>query len=180
MKFKKAMEIFGINDHEVTKAEFKIIYRRLSLIFHPDKETGDTVKFQKLGEAYEQLQNEYSFRTSVLKEKEREEFEADPNFWYTFGAEMEKAYIVIMNLPVVIEIIGDWLWASGETYPHRELFKEAGFFFSRKKAAWYWREEWKKQYYRRGKYSLEEIREMHGSQRIGKGKSKKAIDGGRS
>ena len=38
---------------------------------------------------------------------------------------------------ITVELCGAWLWVTGDTYPHREEFKLAGFKFSRQKAAWY-------------------------------------------
>jgi len=48
----------------------------------------------------------------------------------------------IINLKgIVIELIGVWLWVSGETKQHRTILKEAGFWFAPKKCMWYFRPE---------------------------------------
>ena len=48
----------------------------------------------------------------------------------------------IINLKgIVIELIGVWLWVSGDTKPHRKELKEAGFWFAPKKLMWYFRPE---------------------------------------
>eukprot|EP00794_Sanderia_malayensis_P000374 gene374-1007_t len=45
-------------DRGATTAEIKKQYRKLSLKFHPDKETGDQVKFMRIAKAYEALTDE--------------------------------------------------------------------------------------------------------------------------
>src|SRR5659263_47136 len=40
---------------------------------------------------------------------------------------------------VLIELIGSWIWVSGNTYKHRETLKKAGLFFAPKKVMWYYR-----------------------------------------
>ena len=37
------------------EGEIKKAYRRLSLIYHPDKQTGDSDKFKQINEAYQVL-----------------------------------------------------------------------------------------------------------------------------
>lgn len=36
------------------------------------------------------------------------------------------------------EIIGRWVWVTGNTYQHKDALKEAGFRWASKKKAWYW------------------------------------------
>lgn len=50
-------EILGI-DPQSSSAEIKKAYRRLSLIYHPDKETGDEKKFMRITKAYAALTDE--------------------------------------------------------------------------------------------------------------------------
>jgi len=40
---------------------------------------------------------------------------------------------------IIIELIGDWLWLSGNTYCHSIILKKLGFFFAPKKIMWYFR-----------------------------------------
>ena len=40
---------------------------------------------------------------------------------------------------VEFEVIGTWVWASGETREHTEELKKAGFRFSGNRQAWYWK-----------------------------------------
>lgn len=40
---------------------------------------------------------------------------------------------------VEFEVIGSWVWATGDTKPVKDSLKAAGFHFSAKKSAWYWK-----------------------------------------
>ena len=51
MDYYKILEI----DKDASEGEIKKAYRRLSLIYHPDKQTGDSEKFKKINEAYQVL-----------------------------------------------------------------------------------------------------------------------------
>ena len=63
---------------------------------------------------------------------------------------------------ITIEIIGNWIWVSGNTYPYRAQLKEAGLFFAHKKVMWYYRPEDYKSTNRKPK-DIEEIRTKYGS-----------------
>jgi hypothetical protein len=48
----------------------------------------------------------------------------------------------IINLPAInIEIIGKWLWISGNTYPIKDTLKNNGFLFASSKKMWFYRAE---------------------------------------
>ncbi|HZH97186.1 MAG TPA: hypothetical protein VEY06_14940, partial [Flavisolibacter sp.] len=71
----------------------------------------------------------------------------------------------IIYLPgIVIEVVGNWIWVTGNTRPLKEVLKAAHFYFAPKKCAWYFRtEEYKRRSW--GK-SLEEIRQRYGSEKV--------------
>lgn len=52
-------EILGVND-DATETEIKKAYRKLSLLYHPDKEGGDPDKFVKISKAYAALTDDES------------------------------------------------------------------------------------------------------------------------
>ena len=81
----------------------------------------------------------------------------------------------IMPIPgIVIELVGNWIWVTGDTKPIRQQLKDAGLFFASKKVAWYYRaEEYKT---KGGKKTLDEIREKYGSETVrSKQRQSKAI-----
>ncbi len=62
-----------------------------------------------------------------------------------------------------IEVIGKFIWVSGDTKPYKEGLKTLGFRWHSKKKMWYKAPEG---YKRRGggkEYSMDEIRDMYGS-----------------
>lgn len=78
--------------------------------------------------------------------------------------EIEKEVAKIDKSIAEIEICGCWIWAT-TTKEHKDIFKNLGFNWARKKEKWYWKPSQSKSF-GRGKYSMEEIRERHGSSKL--------------
>jgi len=66
---------------------------------------------------------------------------------------------------IVIEIIGSWLWVSGNTFAHKEKLKELDFIFSKPKKMWYFRPGDKKVHNPRP-WSIDKIRLTYGSDEV--------------
>ena len=72
---------------------------------------------------------------------------------------------------IIIELIGNWIWVSGNTYEHREVIKQTGFMFAPSKCMWYHRppdykstnREPKTIEYIRFKYGSEVVDAKHGN-----------------
>jgi len=48
----------------------------------------------------------------------------------------------IITLPnIIIEVVGNWIWVTGNTYPVKDSLKAVGLFFAPKNVAWYYRAE---------------------------------------
>jgi hypothetical protein len=74
--------------------------------------------------------------------------------------------IKVMNLKNLdIELIGSWIWVSGDTLTHKEILKSNGFMWASAKKMWYWRPEEYKTYSRKTK-DITDIRNKYGSQKI--------------
>lgn len=76
---------------------------------------------------------------------------------------------------VIIEIIGCFIWLSGNTKDNKEAIKALGFKFSGNKKIWYkspagYRKHNKKQWY------ISDIRNTFGSEVVGKGEGYKRIE----
>ena len=72
---------------------------------------------------------------------------------------------VIYLSDITIEIIGAWLWISGNTYHHRKELKELGFKFASQKKCWYWHSEsFRKKSHRH--LSMDDIRDYYGSTEV--------------
>ncbi|MBB6449737.1 curved DNA-binding protein CbpA [Geomicrobium halophilum] len=128
--------------HSVTsEEELKKEYRRLCKKHHPDQ-GGQEVNFIQLKEEYEQIAKKFN----------KDHNETDQY--------MKIVDALIKYHSIDIEIIGTWIWVTGETYPIKEDLKGLDFKFAKRKKAWYWHQGDYKKHHRKN-YSLDEIRNMH-------------------
>src|SRR5690606_15148649 len=56
----------------------------------------------------------------------------------------QKIFSVSSLSGVTVELCGSWIWISGDTKTHKEIFKTSGFKWSPKKCMWYYRPEGQK------------------------------------
>lgn len=61
-----------------------------------------------------------------------------------------------------VELVGKWLWITGDTFTSRAELKAAGLKWASRKRAWYWHAP--EDGCRGGRKSLDEIRETYGAQ----------------
>ena len=149
-----------------TLQELKKEYKKLAFQYHPDK-GGDLETMKELNTEYEKL--------SVLlrgKEgkKEQEETEEQRQRREAQAREKAKEFIHIIDQLInldglIIEIVGDWVWLTGNTKEHKEIIKNCGFFYASKKRAWYLKPN---DYVGRSRknYTLEDIKNKYGSTTI--------------
>ncbi len=143
--------------------DLKIQYKKLALKHHPDR-GGRLEDMKQINAEYDEL---FARLQYIHENAKGETYTAEKS------AEAPDEYRDIINAVIgleniTIEICGSWLWITGNTYIHREILKKLHFRFSKSKLAWYYHNDgWS----RRGKkkFSLEEIRQLHGSEII-KGK----------
>jgi hypothetical protein len=64
---------------------------------------------------------------------------------------------------LVYEVIGNWIWISGNTIEHKEALKEIGCKWAAKKKQWFYRPEEHKSYWNREEHTIEEIRAKYGT-----------------
>ena len=141
-----------------TIEDVKTLYKQLAKQYHPDC-GGDTATMQAINEEYDKA------CILILRENEssNEAFEREMKV----SDEYRQVIGKIINLPgIVIELVGQWIWVTGSTYPVKDQLKEAGLFFASKKAAWYYRSE---EYKGRGTdKDLDEIKAKYGSEKVDK------------
>jgi len=140
-----------------TVDEVKILYRSLAMQNHPDK-GGST-------ETMQAINSEYAFACAkILKGDNLSDVETEAEILK--AEKYREALEKIINLEgIIIELVGSWIWVTGNTYPHRAIFKQSGFIFAPKKVAWYFRtDEFKT--HNRQQLSLEEIKSKYGSKNI--------------
>ena len=147
--------------------EVKATYKQLAMQHHPDH-GGDTATMQAIN-------TEYAFAVAkILKGEDLSAEDTDEQI--RLSEEYRQVIEQIINLPgITIEIVGNWIWVTGSTYPVRQQLKAAGLFFASKKAAWYYRaEEYKT---KGGKKTLEEIKAKYGSETLHKGHVRSRVIG---
>lgn len=137
--------------------ELRKEYKRLVKENHPDN--GGSVEEIKI------INVEYEAAMENLKNTDEKE-----NAWkYDFEKDelFREALNKVINLEnVKIEIIGCWIWITGNTYEVKEILKAAGFKFCGNKKAWSWHAGEK--YYKKSKraLSMDELRNLYGSEEI--------------
>jgi curved DNA-binding protein CbpA len=132
--------------------DVKQLYKKLAMLHHPDK-GGDTLTMQQINAEYQQILKDKSF--SFDNEEQEKDFIIYP--------EVISKLIVLDQ--VLIELIGSWIWVSGNTYKHRETLEKAGLFFAPKKVMWYYRPSEEKCLNTKPK-DIDEIRKKYGSEKI--------------
>lgn len=144
-------------DHVKSLEELKAEYRRLAMMYHPDR-GGSTEQMQDINAAYDNAFRRLAARaqTDQASAETPEEFRAIIN-----------ALIRLDGLSV--ELCGSWLWIGGNTYKHKDALKAAGCRFSGSKKLWYWRHADESAPHSRGTSSMTEIRQKYGSQRFAGG-----------
>lgn len=149
-----------------TIEEVKALYKKLAMENHPDR-GGDTATMQAIN-------TEYAFACAKLA-KGAGLTDEQANAEIKLSEEYRQVIEKIINLPgIVIEIVGNWIWITGNTRPVKDTLKDAGFYFASKKIAWYYRN---KAFKTRGSGApLEEIRAKYGSETINRKMQGKALE----
>jgi len=128
------------------KAQYKTLCKKL----HPDC-GGNEPDFVE-------MKNEYDFLIGVFSNSTKNEGE-DYHYEPEADVEFAKKIDAIIHLPLIIEVIGNWLWVSGDTYSYKDFLKSQEFKFSGQKKMWYWHHDHFRKKSRKN-YSIDEIRDM--------------------
>lgn len=106
------------------------------------------------------------WRDNNAKER-NSHFEGKTNNAYEYKDDNFKDIInqIIGLKGIEIEIIGSWIWVTGDTKQHKEKLKELKFKWNRNKSAWFYSGgDYRK---RNGNsYSMDDIRSMYGSKKV--------------
>jgi len=141
-----------------TLEELKNQYRELAQKHHPDC-GGKTKDMQGVNGEYDRL---FEKLKNVHKDKNGGTYTSTKNNAET--ADQFKDLITeLMRMDnIIIEIIGCFVWVTGETKPHKEQLKTLNFKWHSRKIAWYLKpEDYKIRSHKN--YSLDEIRNMYGT-----------------
>jgi len=151
MKLSDALNILGITG-DYTPESVKQAYRKACSIYHPDRNPAGLEMMKMVNQAYEALKEESGQAQAAGEASD-------------YGSEISESLSKIIHLGLDIEVCGSWVWLHGDTKPHKELLKEAGFMWAPKKALWYYRPaDYKSK--ARGNFSMDDIRLRHGREKV--------------
>lgn len=154
--------------------DLKEQYRALALQHHPD--AGGTEEAMKaINLEYEGYYATYQNIHRNLQGETYEDKKAQTGYDGSGYREIiDKLAGIAAAGYINMELCGNWIWITGETRKYKDIIKETGAKWSPKKNAWYWHEAG---YKKRGKksFSLDDIRELWGTQTIRPGAATVAI-----
>ena len=141
-----------------TLDELRTMYRKLALLHHPDR-GGSTADMQEINNEYDTLSKRLINSNTTFSEGRKS--------WEEFVSSeiRNKLNDIIFLEEIIIEIIGSWIWVTGNTRAVKEQLKSHGFKFSPNKLAWYWQSG---DYHKlsRKQFSLDDLRVMFGSDEV--------------
>ena len=154
-----------------TLDELRKQYKNLLKKYHPDNGNGSeeitkaiNVEYEKL---FEILKNNHS-RQDTTASNAKSKYSSYGNTKYDFAEDSllrEMLQKVIYFSDITIEIIGNWIWISGNTYQYRKELKEIGFKWASNKKMWYWKSEVYQKKSRKT-LSMDDIRNYYGSTEV--------------
>ena len=149
-----------------TLEELKKEYKKLALKLHPDMPTGNEQAMKDLNNEYDSL---FAKLKNTHKNNEGEFYTKETEETMSEWKEIINDLFSLKMIDVEIEVIGSFLWVTGNTKPYKDSLKKIGLKWGAKKQAWYLSP---KGYKRHGKknYEMNEIRSMYGSKMIKKSK----------
>lgn len=151
-----------------TLEELRKQYKELLKLHHPDN--GGNL------EIMQEINTEYDRMFKILKDRHENNYSSDKSstntdynsMKYDF-AEDEKLREMLNKIiqfdNIDIELVGAWIWLSGNTYAHKKDLKELGFKWASQKKMWYWHSEIFKKKSRKT-LSMDDIRNYYGSTRV--------------
>ena len=145
-----------------TLEELKKEYKRLIFIYHPDINPNGTEECQKINAEYDMM---FPKLKDVHKNASNETYTSS-----TASEENVNEFKDIINKiihfdGIKIEIIGSWLWLTGNTFQYKAELKELKFAWSPKKSAWFYHNEPFKKH-SKNQYDMNGLRNLFGSEEI--------------
>lgn len=150
-----------------TLEELRKQYKNLLKKYHPDNEDGSEEITKGINTEYEKLFH-------ILKDKhDSKQTTSDNNTTYNanmYDWENDKSLREVLQKiinfnSVEIELVGQWLWISGQTYSYKKELKALGFKWANQKKMWYYHTESFKKSSKKT-LSMNEIRNYYGSTKV--------------
>lgn len=136
-----------------TLEEVKATFHKLAKELHPDN-GGNAEEFKKMMAEYTEAFNRCK---NTHKNHEGKTYTKETNETPEQFADLIRTLTHFNGC--IVELIGSWIWVSGNTKEYKEQLKEMHFRWSKNKAAWFFHEG---EYHKRnGKvYNMEDLRNM--------------------
>jgi len=110
-----------------TLDQVKALYKKLAKAHHPDF-GGSTQDMQEIN-------CEYAFASAKAIQGGGLSAE-DAQNQIRYSEEYRSAIEAVIHLEgILIEVVGHWIWVTGNTLLHKDLLKAAGYFFASRKMA---------------------------------------------
>lgn len=140
-----------------TLEELRKEYKKFLKQYHPDQPEGSE-------EATKEINVEYEILFAMLKSNQKKNDAAKnvDNFNEEFDRRFREALQAIIDLNINIEIIGSWIWVSGETFEVKETLKGNGYRWIHSRKMWAFHSEPFMKNTKKQK-SMEELRNIYGS-----------------
>ena len=143
--------------HASTVETVKTLYRSLAMQHHPDR-GGQTDTMAEINRQYE----------AALRRLDGSESDGRT---YRYDEAKESALMdtlrVLLSIPGIdIDLVGRWLWISGDTRSVKDRLKAAGCRWSADKGLWYWRPAEDARRWRGNGGSFADICNTYGASRI--------------
>lgn len=151
-----------------TLEELKKSYKKLALKLHPDC-GGNNEEMAQLNNEYDEL---FSKLKNTHKNKNDETYTKETDETPEQFKDILNRLFVLKMDGVEIEIVGTFIWLTGNTKPYKDDVKALVFRYSPKKYTWYKApKDYKKRSHKN--YDMDTIRGMYGSQKIKEEKEEK-------
>jgi hypothetical protein len=119
-------DVSAITDLDTLKKE----YKKLALKYHPDR-GGTTAQMQSVNDEYDKLRDKILKGSKLTEDQKKNEIVIDE-------AIKEVINVLILIPDINIEVIGKWIWVSGNTYPVKSELSAAGLVFVKKEGKPFW------------------------------------------
>lgn len=171
MNIQEALNIFGLSG-ELTKEDIKKAYRKASLKHHPDRNIDNPIA----AEIMKAINSAFDFLIAHF-EKINQFQSTDESERYHYGEVLERVLNKLIALDgIIVEVIGNWVWISGDTRTHKHFLKEMGCKWASQKKQWFYRPEEHKSRWNRKEHTMDEIREMYGTTGARKARGRKSLE----
>lgn len=144
-------------------------YRDLLKQCHPDNVNGSTEATQEINAEYDHLfkmlKNRHESKSADNSNAKSSDYNQHMYDWENDKALREVLQKIVNFDGIEIEIAGQWIWISGNTYSYKKELKELGFKWASTKKQWYFHTDvFRKKSHKT--LSMDEIRNYYGSTKV--------------